>query len=1282
LHIQVSFAYSDGFGREIQKKIPAEPGPVPQRDDGKVIVGADGQPLMTPYDATRRWVGSGWTVLNNKGKPVRQYEPFFTDTHRFEFDLRIGVSPVLFYDPVERVVATLHPNHTWEKVVFDPWRQENWDVNDTVSVADPRTDADVGDFFSRLPSADYSPSWYALRTEAANASAFAARYPDATDQANETRAAEKTCVHGETPTITYADSLGRTFLTVAQNRFELDGTIEEYPTRIELDIEGNQRAVRDSLVQAGDALGRIVMRYDYDMLGNRIYQTSMEAGERWMLNDVAGKPLYAWDSRDHRLRIAYDELRRPTDSLLSEGGGAEMLVGRTSYGESRSNPEASNLRGKVVELRDQAGVVTNDLYDFKGNLLESRRQLADLVDSRGSQTPAYRTTVNWYRTVQLAVETYLSRTRYDALNRPTQMIAPRSDQSGTTINVIQPVYNEANLLEQVHAWFDQTAEPSGWLDPATANLHAVTDIDYDAKGQRTRIDQGTQNGSVIRTSYVYDSETFRLTHLYTRRGVDPSEGQGVAFTDDCANPHSPPPTIAAPEVPPQGQSCGLQNLHYTYDPAGNITHIRDDAQQTIYFRNIRVEPSADYTYDAIYRLIEATGREHLGQAGGAPIPHSYNDSPRVGVLSGNPAGRFSPNDGSAMGRYCEQYVYDAVGNIMEMIHRVACQGGVSWRRTYTYSETSQLEPGNPLEPGKQSNRLTSTTVGGTTEIYSTDGDGYDAHGNMLRMPHLQVMQWDFQDQLQMTQRQRVNDEDADGVEHHGERTWYVYDATGQRVRKVTELATGEIKDQRIYLGGFEIYRRNGASPLVRETLHIMDDKQRIALVETRTQGSEPGVPRQLIRYQFSNHLGSASLELDDQGQIISYEEYTPYGSTAYQAVRSQTETPKRYRYTGKERDEETGLNYHGARYCTPWLGRWISCDPAGLVDGMNLYRFVNNNPIIRIDTTGRNGCDPKTQSCAPTLLDEVLNEEYQSITEERQQSIAIEDMPVLTGEGRAVRGRETQTRTTTQVADLSPTILEEVLEMSIPEEHSANTTSDAQPASTMLEEILEMSIPEEHFAGTTLDAESTPTLFEELLEMSIPEEHNDPRHERMAARMMYIFGLPEDRARQLAPHLNEALFEFGITDPDSIAFFLAQTGVETGGYRAFRERGSAANLAARYGNRPHIMGAAPGGYPEFLGRGAIQLTGLGNYQASSARLGLDLVANPGLAELDENAFRVAAEYWTRAGAGLTLDQRGGLSQGSVAQYDIVSLGINPGIAGNAAKLAHRRTYLNRALATR
>ena len=72
---------------------------------------------------------------------------------------------------------------------------------------------------------------------------------------------------------------------------------------------------------------------------------------------------------------------------------------------------------------------------------------------------------------------------------------------------------------------------------------------------------------------------------------------------------------------------------------------------------------------------------------------------------------------------------------------------------------------------------------------------------------------------------------------------------------------------------------------------------------------------------------------------------------------------KRYRYTGKERDEETGFYYHGARYYAPWLGRWMSCDPANSTlmvegspkqaDAANLYLALNGNPTSYVDNDGR-----------------------------------------------------------------------------------------------------------------------------------------------------------------------------------------------------------------------------------------------------------------------------------------------------------------------------------------
>jgi RHS repeat-associated protein len=880
--IQISFSYSDGFGREIQKKIQAEPGPVPQRDGtGKIIVGPDGLPVMTPNKVSPRWVGSGWTMFNNKGKPVRQYEPFFTDRHFYEFDVRVGVSPVLFYDPVERVVATLHPNHTYEKVVFDPWQQITYDVNDTVTF-DPKADDDVKEFFTRLRDTDYLPTWYEQRIGGLLG-------------AEEEDAAEKAAIHADTSSIAHADSLGRTFLTIAHNKFERNGAMleEEYATRVLLDIEGNQRAVID-------AKERMVMRYDYDMLGNRIHQASMEAGERWMLNDVMGKPIRAWDSRDHQFRTTYDPLRRPIDSFLSEGNAPEVLVAHSLYGETQLNPELKNQRGKVVRLFDQAGVLISEDYDFKGNLLQSKRQLAR----------EYKATLDWLVNPIMEQETFMSTTFYDALNRPIQSTAPHSDQPGTKINVIRPSYNEANLLEQVHAWLTQSTEPAGLLDPGTSNLHAVTNIDYNAKGQRELIEYG--NG--VSTSYEYDPDTFRLTNLKTTR---PANLNGLA-TQLFKNPGT------------------VQDLHYTYDPAGNITRIADEALPVIFNNNQQVDPVCSYIYDALYRLIEATGREHIGQTARVFDPPDGNrrDYPFAGLADFIA----HPNDLQAIRRYTERYDYDAVGNF-QFIHHVANVG--NWTRGYECNEASLIEP------SKQSNRLTKTTIGnGTTfpETYAyTDALGNDVHGCMTAINSMK-MAWDFKDRLQYA--------DLGG----GGDAYYVYDIGGQRMRKVIEKNGGTLIEERLYLGGFEVFRRRnggGAVTLERETLHIRDDKQRIALVETRTQGNESGVPQQLIRYQFGNHLGSASLELDDLAQLVSYEEYYPHGSTSYQSGANTAEVSlKRYRYTGMERDEETGFEYHSARYYAPWIGRWISCDPIWGNDGVDLYIYTPGSPTGFTDRDG------------------------------------------------------------------------------------------------------------------------------------------------------------------------------------------------------------------------------------------------------------------------------------------------------------------------------------------
>jgi RHS repeat-associated protein len=890
------FIYGDGLGREVQRKVQAP------RD---------------PSTGGPRWIGSGWTIFNNKGDPVRTYEPFFTSTHEFEFAVAVGVSTNLFYDPARRVVATLHPNGTWAKVVLNNWRQESWDVNDTVLIADPRTDPDVGDHFRRLLGDEGAfVSWYEKR--------IGGHYGATAGQRTaERNAAQKAATHARTPIVSHFDVLGRACLTVLDN-----GADGRYPSRVALDAENKPLAVFDTMgrraceycVREETDVGGVRYIAGHDMAGNLLYHVRMDSGARRTLASVSGDQVRAWDARGQVFDVRYDLARRPTHRYVSPNGRAPVLLERLVYGEGL---HGQNLCGRLFRRYDGAGVATNERYDFKGNLLQSRRQFAQRYDE----------TVDWNALSDVTREadldaaaspllnpadSFLTTTTFDALNRVIQSVTPHS--ATMRPNILRHSYNEAGLLQRLDVWTQRHSDSRKQLELGTADLHPIRDITYNARGQRTTLLLG--NGTF--TTFRYDAQTFQLTQLQTLRRSGFERDQRV-----------------------------VQNLAYTYDPAGNITRISDDADlhNVIFFRNRRVEPSADYTYDPIYRLIRASGREHVGQARSslrAPQQVTNDDGSRIALPH--------PADGHAMGRYTERYNYDSVGNVLAMMHQAT---GGSWRRHYRYAETSQITGAETC------NRLTATSLPGSPPAgpYSATYS-HDAHGNMTRMPHLPELAWDEHDRLRSTAGQVVNVGTP-------ETTFYAYDADGQRLRKATDRQATRPRQaptrrrERLYLGGVEIYREYGSDglrvTLTRETLHVVDGTQRVALIETRTalHGSDPAPP-QLVRYQYSNHLGSAVLELDHQAQVISYEEYYPYGSTAYEAGRSQTETPKRYRYTGKERDEESGLYYYGARYYAPWLARWTSCDPvvfsgaaAEQFRGDQHYVYVENRPTVANDPDGR-----------------------------------------------------------------------------------------------------------------------------------------------------------------------------------------------------------------------------------------------------------------------------------------------------------------------------------------
>jgi RHS repeat-associated protein len=165
----------------------------------------------------------------------------------------------------------------------------------------------------------------------------------------------------------------------------------------------------------------------------------------------------------------------------------------------------------------------------------------------------------------------------------------------------------------------------------------------------------------------------------------------------------------------------------------------------------------------------------------------------------------------------------------------------------------------------------------------------------------------------------------------------------------------------LYLGGYEVWRRyisNGGNwdlHDARETVHVSDDARRICMVETQTWEDENELtsPTPRLRFQLDDHLGTVAVEVDAMGNVISYEQYHPYGTSAYRAQDgSLGVSAKRYRYNGKERDDETKLYYYGARYYAPWLGRWTAADPLAFADGVGAYTYVRGSPIRLGDPNG------------------------------------------------------------------------------------------------------------------------------------------------------------------------------------------------------------------------------------------------------------------------------------------------------------------------------------------
>jgi len=678
-----------------------------------------------------------------------------------------------------------------------------------------------------------------------------------------------------TPVVSVHDNRGLTLRALNWNREQDSDSLRLLITHSQTNDASRVMSHRDARLFAtwtGDSTAPANLRTTPSLAGQVLRRQSTDSGEQVMLFDAAGRPVWSRDGRGTVKTVAYDELGRPAKGSEQLNGSEIRVSWRSEYGDAGPADEGSqgnNLRGAGVAQYDDGGLVQVNSVALSGAVLSQTQRF--LSSSEGLP--------DWPED-EAEREALLEADRYDTL------IA--SDARGATLK-------QTDAKGHAQTWRYNVSGNVCYQDVTPAGGEKMTllaGMAWSAAGQV--LTESAGNG--VTTAYSYDPQNQWLATITAQRA----------------------------------DNTTLQALSYGYDFTGNVTSISDGTVTAGYWRNQATNGTRQFTYDALYQLLSATGRENAGSTG-----MQYSDLPGM------------EPDSSQYVNYTRSYRYDDSGNLATQKHA----GAGNFTRTMTTDTTSnrsvQQNDGGPQTP-------------------DAVGSWFDGSGNLLtlqaRVPvtddnGLDPLVWDGSNNLHSVTLMSRSSGDSD-------REMYQYSGS-QRVRKQTRtLVNGETQlwsvDEVRYLPGLELRRSwqetagSSASPSLSEELHVITSQAGRAGIRVLhwEAGKPDGIDNNQGRWSVDDNIGSLSLELDGEGQLISREEYYPFGGTAVWAARSEVEAEyKTVRYSGKERDG-TGLYYYGYRYYAPWLCRWASADPAGEVDGLNLFRMVENNPITLNDASG------------------------------------------------------------------------------------------------------------------------------------------------------------------------------------------------------------------------------------------------------------------------------------------------------------------------------------------
>jgi RHS repeat-associated protein len=393
-----------------------------------------------------------------------------------------------------------------------------------------------------------------------------------------------------------------------------------------------------------------------------------------------------------------------------------------------------------------------------------------------------------------------------------------------------------------------------------------------------------------------------------------------------------------------------QTLTFTFDAASNRYVLQDSLGGT-----------TTSTYDALNRLTE----RQFGGSGQTPLHVNLTWTARDQL---NTATRYKDQGGTSLAG-TTTYQYDTAMRLTNLQHTDSTGNNIG---SYVYN----YDPGN---------RLTGETDNGTTTSYQYDTDseltqagtatyGYDANGNRKNTGYTTgtgneltndgTWTYTYDNEGNLTKKSKGASAETwtygyDSLNHlvsakdaatDGGTTLtlvtYVYDVLGNRIEEDAWTQSGGTTTvSRYAYDGSNVWADlTGSNALVMRRLYLDGVDQPFARIDAAGNAG----------WYLQDHLGSArDIENYAGTMVLDHMDYDGYGTIANETKPANGD---RYKYTAREFDPYTGLQYNRARYYDPRVGRWNSQDPLGFSAGdTNVYRYVGNGPV---DATDPSGCSP------------------------------------------------------------------------------------------------------------------------------------------------------------------------------------------------------------------------------------------------------------------------------------------------------------------------------------